>query len=187
MRGTAPNMPNAFWWQWPCTSARLAIGLERQLEPSGRRLAHQKLLEHQRVQRKLLRAFGLDHRRHLVAEAKDAARLQPDHRHAALHERRDGGDHALRLAPRLIDPADRQERAAAAERALRAVGGLCDVHRIAGCSQNRDGGVEVLALEIAVEGIGEEHDLAAILRGPWRCLGVSEHILAPLRQRARAY
>ena len=60
----------------------------------------------------------LDHRRHFVAEAEDAARLEPDQRNAARHERRDGGDHALGLAPRLIDHADRQERAAAAERPL---------------------------------------------------------------------
>ena len=29
---TAPIAPNAFWWQWPCSSARLRDRLERQLQ-----------------------------------------------------------------------------------------------------------------------------------------------------------
>ena len=84
------------------------------------------------MQRELLGALGLDHRRHFVAEAEDAARLQPDHRHAARDEGRDRRDRPLGLAPRLIDVADREERAAATERTLRAVRGLGDMHRISG-------------------------------------------------------
>ncbi len=168
--------------------------LERQVEPAGRRLAHQKLLEHQRMHRKLLRRLRLDHRRHFVAEAEDAARLQPDHRHAALHERLDRRDHALGLAPRLIDTADGKERAAAAERALHAIHGFGDVHLVTRRMQHCDGRVEVLALEIAVERIGEQHDLARLvvvraladMAGQVRQRGerVVEHIGAPLRQRA---
>ena len=34
------------------------------------------------------------------------------------------------------------------------------MHRVAGGVQHRHGGVEVLALEVAVEGVGEQDDLA---------------------------
>ena len=78
--------------------------LERQLEPPERGLAHEKFLEHQRVHRELLRAVGLDHRGDFVAEAQDAARLEPDHVDAARDIRRDRRDHALGLAPRLDRP-----------------------------------------------------------------------------------
>ena len=80
--------------------------LEREVEPAGSRLAHQEFLEHQRMHRELHRVLGLDHGRHFVAEAQDVARLQPHHRHAARDERLNGSDHALSLAPRLIDAAD---------------------------------------------------------------------------------
>ena len=42
---TGLNAPKDFWWQWPCTSALSAIGAERQLQPAGLGLAHQKFLE----------------------------------------------------------------------------------------------------------------------------------------------
>src|SRR4051794_30990867 len=89
---------------------------ERQLEPAGRRLAHQEFFEHQRMQRKLRCAVGLEHGRHFIAESQDAARLEPDHRHAARQVWRKRRDHALSFTLGLIDATNREEGAPAAER-----------------------------------------------------------------------
>ena len=58
---TALKASNAFWWQWPCTSARSAIFFERQIETARLRLARQKFLEGQRLLGEPLRALVLDH------------------------------------------------------------------------------------------------------------------------------
>ena len=42
------------------------------------------------------------------------------------------------------------------------VGGLRDMHRVAAGSEHADRRVEILALEVAVESVGEEHDLPAL-------------------------
>ena len=51
--------PNAFWWQWPCSSARFGDRPERQVEPPGSRLARQEFLEQQRVRGQALARSSL--------------------------------------------------------------------------------------------------------------------------------
>ena len=55
----------------------------------------------------------------LVAQAEQAGRLEADHRQAALDQRSQRRERAPRLAARLLDQADREEGAAAAERPRR--------------------------------------------------------------------
>ena len=196
MRSTAPNMPNAFWWQWPCTSARFATGLSGRLSrPSAasrtRNSSNISACIDSCSAPSVLIIAGTSSRKPRMQLGSSPITGTP---RATIG--RDRRDHALGLAPRLVDLADRQEGAAAAERALRAVRGLRDVHRVAGGAQHRHGGVEVLALEVAVEGVGEQDDLAPLSSAPPRALPtlpgkrgsgvgrVVEHIAAPLRQRA---
>ena len=61
---------------------------------------------------------------------------------------------------RFIHRADRQEGAPTAQRPLVAVDRQRRMHMVAGGDQHAERRVEILALEIAVEGVGEQHDLA---------------------------
>ena len=65
---------------------------------------------------------------------------------------------ALRLGPRLVDEAGREEGAAAAGRAV-AVAGPRGGDAVAGGAQHAQGGAGVLGLEPGGEGVGEEDDL----------------------------
>ena len=156
--------------------------LERQLEPPFLRFARQEFLEGQRAGGKPLRALVLDHRRHFVAEAEQAARLQA--RPPACRARRRA------RAPRACAPPPCApgrpcrwrgtcgRSTAAATNCRRAA----PVHLIAARREHSERGIDVLALEVAVEGVGEQHDLsfaAAILPGGSR--NTSD---APVRQRA---
>ena len=114
---TALIASNDFWWQWPCTSARWPISAKRERRSCRLGLARQKLLEQQRLRGEPARLVAFDQRRNFVAEAEDAARLQPDHRHAALDVWRKRRERAFGFAPGLVDLADGEKGAAAAERA----------------------------------------------------------------------
>src|SRR5262245_61074764 len=127
-------------------------------------LSHNEFLKHQCAGRKLARVAILDQRRNLVAEADQATWLEPDHRHATRHERREGCDAALGFAPRLLDRADGKERATAAQWPIVRPQ---QMNPAAGGVQNSERGFDVFRLEIAAEGIHEQHDLAA-MRGPDR-------------------
>ena len=80
------------------------------------------------------------------------------------------GERALRFRARLIDFADGQEGAAAAQRAS-AIGRRREMDPIAGGGQHRERRIDILALEIAIESVGEENDLAgpsAVMPGACR-------------------
>ena len=72
-------------------------------------------------------------------------------------------DHALRLDPRLVDEAGGEKGPAATQwSAARGVGGD---DSIAGAHQDPLGGAGILGLEIAVEGVDQQDDVAP---GPGR-------------------
>ena len=153
---------------------------------SGKRrveLARHEFLEQHGARRQPARFLGLQQRRDLVAEAEDAARLEPDHRDAARDIGLERRERALGLGARLLDQTDRQKRAAATQRPLRPVRRLRQMHAAAGGFEHGERGAEILRLEIAVEGVGEQHDF-----GGRRPSGVAavipEHVLAPRRELA---
>ena len=100
---TAPMASNAFWWQWPCSSAFFGKRAERQIEAALLLLAREEFLQQHRIVRQRIDRLALHQRRQFVAEAEQAARLQPDHRHAARDVRRERVERALHLASRLVD------------------------------------------------------------------------------------
>ena len=73
-------------------------GAERQLQAAGLRLAHQKFLEQQRMRADALGVVVRAQRKQFVAQRQQAARLQPDDRHAARGERRVGRDQPVQFA-----------------------------------------------------------------------------------------
>ena len=77
-------------------------------------------------------------------------------------KRRGRGQHAARLGARLLDQAGGEERAPAAQRppAVRRGGSGSDA--IAEAGQHLDRVAQVLGLEVGVEGIGEQRDLARV-------------------------
>src|SRR3982074_994007 len=75
-----------------------AFGDRGQRERAVAEVAGDELLEHQGARRDPTRLIGLEQRRDLGSEAKQAARLEPDHRDAATRERCQRPDGALRLA-----------------------------------------------------------------------------------------
>jgi len=109
---------------------------------------------------------ALNERRDFVAKAEHAARLEADKGNCVLEERGERSHTALSLAPRLVDEPDCEEGAPAAERPPSAVGRFRQMHRIAAGGEHGERGLDVLRLEVAVEGVGKEHDR------PWfRCAG----------------
>ena len=152
-----------------------------QFQPPGLRLARQEFLEQKSIGGKALRRVARNDRGDFIAEAKDAARLQSNHRNAAREIRIECGQHAFGFLARLVDQPNRKKCAAAAERARFLIDRCRNMHAITGGLQHRQGGVEILTLEIAVEGIGEENDLArcsgrlAVFRVAQRyCAAISE-------------
>ena len=81
----------------------LGDGAERQLQPAGFGLAHQKLLEGERMGADGLGVVVLAQRGEFVAQGQQAARLEADDRHAAGGEGREGGDETVELGPGFID------------------------------------------------------------------------------------
>ena len=102
----------------------LGHGFEREVERACPRLPRQEFLEQQRVRGQEPRVVAFDERGELIAETQQAARLEADDRHSTRGERRERGDAALRLAARLIDEADGEEGASAAERPRPPSGGF---------------------------------------------------------------
>src|SRR5437762_2695278 len=92
------------------------------------------------------RRVAFQERRNFVAKAENAAGLEADHGYSARDVGQECGHAALRLAPRLVHLADRQERAAAAERAR---------------------GARVFRHVDAIAG-GGEHGVGEIGRASWR-------------------
>ena len=137
---------------------------ERQGEPPGPRLGGEEFFEQHRAARHLGGAVILDDGRDFVAEREQAARLEADDRHAARRigcERREG---ALGLLPRFVDAADGEEGAAAAQRSRAAVGRRRDLDAVAAGAQDAERSAQVFRLEVAVEGVGEEDDVAGFGR-----------------------
>ena len=83
-----------------------------ELVPLGR--TGDEFLEGQRMGGERPRRLAAQERRNLVAEAEQAARLEPDDVGAARHVGGKRRDRALGLAARLRDQPDRQKGAAAA-------------------------------------------------------------------------
>jgi len=138
--------------------------LERQLQRARVRLARQKFLEQQRVRRQRPCTFALHKRRNLVAEAQQAARLEPDHRNAAIKIRTQRSDRSFGLATRLIDESHGKERSPAAERTA-TVERSRHMHAATRSSQHVDRRRDGLAFEVAIERVREQHDLP-LLPGP---------------------
>ena len=63
----------------------------------------------------------------------------------------------------MIDQAGRKKRPTAAQRPA-PIRGLRDMDAVSGLDQHTQRGVEIFALIGAIEGVGEQHDLAAIGR-----------------------
>src|SRR5262249_50213800 len=142
--------------------------VQRQSKSTRVRFRGQEFLERERLSGEPFRDITLEQRRDLVAKAEHAARLETDHRHAALDEWRQRIENPLRLVPRFLDLADRQERAAAAQRARIAVlYRPCDFDPGSRGVEHGERRVDVLALEIALEGVAEE---ASVRLGPSRRL-----------------
>ena len=133
---------------------------ERQGKPPRLRLAGEEFLEQHRPARHLGGAAVLDDRRDLVAEREQAARLEADDRHAARSIGCERRERALGLFTCLVDAAHGEESAAAAQRPRAAVGGGRDLDAVAAGAQHRERGAQVFRLEVAVEGVGEEDDVA---------------------------
>src|SRR6476661_6646239 len=104
----------------------------------------------------------LDQGRNLVAEAEHAARLEPDHGDAAIDEPLDRCEYPLGFAARFIEFADGEKRAATAERPG-AVTRRCDMYPIARRPQHAERRIEILALEIPIERVGEHDNFLAAL------------------------
>ncbi len=155
---------------------------ERQREVPGGGLADQKLLEQQRLRADALRGFVGSQRQQFVAQRQQAARLQADDRHPARGERRVGRNQPVELGAGMIDQARREKGAPAAQRPA-AIRGPWNVDAISAGDQHAQRGVEVFALVGAIEGVGEQHDLAAVGRAEHLARGL-EHVAPPFRQRA---
>ena len=131
---------------------------ERQVELARGGLARQKFLEQQRAACDLARRFAFQQRRYFVAEAEQAARLQSDDRRIGRGERRQRGERPFHFPARFVHLADGEKGAAAAERA-RAFNRLCHRDAISAGGKHRERGVDIFALEIAIEGVGEQDDV----------------------------
>src|SRR5262249_12179468 len=146
--------------------------LQRQIELPLLALARQEFLEQQGVRRQRIGCLALYQRRQLVAERQQAARLEAEDRHAARDIGRERLERALPPLARLLDQPDREEGAATAQRPLVAVLRQRRIHAVPAGGEHAAGGVEILALEITVEGVGKQHDLA-------RRRGLLQAVVAP--------
>src|SRR6266404_3439174 len=82
---------------------------------------------------------------------------------------------------RSVNEPDREEGAPAAERPVVTVGGLRQMHGIAAGGKYRERGLDVLRLEVAVKGVGKEHDRSCLRRAR-RARRLAPCIGAPARQ-----
>ena len=173
---TAPMAPNAFWWQWPWTSAR------RQPDGrSGRGLAADARNSSNRTARsasaEVLSPGSMARNSSRKVRRQDGSR--PDHRQAAL----DIGGQRVEDAPGfvagLVDEAGGEEGAAAAQGA--AVRRDGHGHAVAGGLEHAQGGARVLGLEPGREGVRQEDDVGLVRRSSF---GRPEDVAVPARQGA---
>ena len=112
---------NAFWWQWPCSSAALLrqrAKRERAAVPAL--LARQELLDQERPLREALRVLAEPHHEKLVAQRQQARRLEADdRRRRAARAAASAATTRARFALRLVDQPGSEVRAAAAQRPRR--------------------------------------------------------------------
>ncbi len=106
---------------------------------------------------------------------------RPDDGHAAADERLESVEQAPGFGARGFDHARREIRPAAAERA--AVRRHCRAHGVPAGRQHGHGGTQVLRLEVGIEGVGQQHDVA---RSPGAVSASSlraKIVATPFRQR----
>ncbi len=154
---------------------------ELEFELSGGRFARQEFLEQKRILGNAPRRIALHQRRNLVAETEQATRLKADHRDIPFNVRRECSERALRFRPRLVESADREKSPAAAQWAAVAVIRLRDIDPIAGRAQHRTRRIDIFAIEITIEGVGEQNDFFAVVPGFRSRIHVLEIIRPPLR------
>ncbi len=145
---------------------------------AGREVFRQEFLEEERGVGEGRRLVLRNEAEELVPEGVEAGGLEADDARAASDERRECVERAPRLFPRRVDEAGREEGAAAAKRA-RAALRLGPMQTVAGGAEHAFGRPEVLRLEIAVEGVAEEHEIAAVAGDLFRPGGAAG--LAPRR------
>src|SRR5665213_530312 len=77
----APAVPNAFWWQWPCSSAVLpGIGARASWNRPALRALW--MNSPKSIACEAAKRLAGDERGELVAQGQEARRLQPDDRRA---------------------------------------------------------------------------------------------------------
>ena len=159
--------------------------VQLQREPPGIRLAREELLEKERVRAEFHRFVAREHRAELVAQRQQARGFEPDDRYAARGVRRQRIEQPARLVARLVHHTDRKEGAAAAERPAR-VRRTRDVNAITRGLEHAQRGDRVLRLEVVVERVGEQDDVAVLRRTYLIASGgrLQERAGLPLRQAA---
>ena len=157
---TSPIASNDFWWQWPCSSARSAIFLSGRLSRPAFASRARNSSNSQRARGELLRGIAFNHRGDLVTEAEQATRLQTNHWHAAPHKvRAQRACAPLRFRASSTLPTDRNVRPQHSGRDDLSAG--CAIWTlVAARSEHGERGIDVLALEVAIEGIGEQDDVS---------------------------
>ena len=161
-------------------SGRARASSRRWLERQLGLLARQELAEQQGAVGQRVGRGARQQRPELVAQREQAGRLQPDHR----HRRRPELSSVRRASSRALStmPAARK-RAAAAEWTAALIG---QPHAIAGGSQHAQRGAQVLRFEPAIERVGKQQHLAALLRrGERGGLAVAEGVAPPDGQGTR--
>ena len=157
----ASTVPNAFWWQWPCNSARPARHRrERQLEAAGLALGGDELLEQQGAWRRAPwprrpGSIAGNSSRRVNRQAGSSPTIGVP---AAIAGASASSMRRASLRASSTSPAARKVRP---QHSGRPTAGSGVVDAVAGAGQHPLGGARVLRLEIAVEGVDEQHDLAA--------------------------
>src|SRR5213596_841483 len=162
--------------------ALLGERLELEREAAGFVLEREELLEEQRCVRERVGLAAREHRLEFVAQGQKAGRLEADDIDAASHVGLERGQHPLRLGLRLLDHSRREESAAAAQRP-RTIRSTRNVHAVARPVEHGESGARVFRLEVVVERVDEEHDLAGLSVTARSAQRVEERA-APLRQGA---
>ena len=166
---TAPIAPKALLVAMAVQDRLLGDRRERQIEPPGLRLARQELLEQEGMRREALRRRPGQQRGELVAEGRagSSARGRRPARRARRTARSAASTRSASAAPRRrARPTGTCGRSRAAAPPF---GGRRHVHAVAAGAEHGERRVEVLALEIAIERVGEEHDLAPVRRADRGC------------------
>ena len=157
---TAGMTPKAFWWQWPWRWAvrPAASGKAMLVRPAARSSARTSSTRYAAAATGAASSRG----RSAATSSRKVSRqdgLEADDAGAASDEGGERGERAAGLGAGLLDAAGGEEGPAAAERPA---GGAGVVEAVAGGGEHPLGGGEVPRLEVAVEGVGEEHEVAAV-------------------------